>query len=686
MNRSLKVIISVAILASALILVAARSTKAGDEWLPVSPEDLALKDNPKSPGANAMILYRESTIDSSHIYTDGVSVYEYVRIKIFTKEGVKEGNVEIPVLQKSFIPTGWETSWEEFSVKDVSGRTIRQDGSTAKFDGRTYEKTLFKTGSGNYVAETFSLPDVQPGCIIEYKYRKQYQPGWIIGESWILSSSLFTREAHFAMKPYTGAASGSFNVIYRYSHLQAPVRLEEKTGTFAGQDYTSYSLVVHDVPGIEEEPLMPPKASLEQQIAFFYRHADEPKNESPEQYWSWFAKKWYGDFDHFVGKKNVLSAEVSKILSPGDAPETKLRKIYTRVQQIRNRNMEDYKTAQEQKQENLKSNSNVEDVLDHGYANGREINYLFAGLARAAGFEATEVYLAPRNRDVFQPQTEDSSQLSADIVSVKAGTQQEFYLDPGSRYYPFGLLPWYETGSQGMRLSKQGATIVTTPMPKSSDALLGRHADLQIDADGTVSGKLQIDFSGQHGALLRVENRKEDEVGRKKALEEEIHRWLPTGSTFEITKIENWDNVELPVHVEGTVKIPGLATPAGKRMLVPVTIFQSQDAKAFQSENRTNNVQFPFPYQETDDVTFRAPAGYKLESIPPAIPATPAVITYEIAATQQGDSVEVKRHLDEQGIGFEVKYYPALRAFFNVVKSNDEAQIIFQSGDSAKKN
>ncbi len=65
--------------------------------------------------------------------------------------------------------------------------------------------------------------------------------------------------------------------------------------------------------------------------------------------------------------------------------EVKLRKIYARVQQIRNLNLEDSKMKQENKDENLKPNSNVEDVLKHGYAYGTEINYLFVGLARAAG-------------------------------------------------------------------------------------------------------------------------------------------------------------------------------------------------------------------------------------------------------------------------------------------------------------
>ena len=42
----------------------------------MSQEDLTLKDNPASPGAHAMILYREDVINAKAAWDD-----EYMRIK-----------------------------------------------------------------------------------------------------------------------------------------------------------------------------------------------------------------------------------------------------------------------------------------------------------------------------------------------------------------------------------------------------------------------------------------------------------------------------------------------------------------------------------------------------------------------------------------------------------------------------
>ena len=115
MNRTYRFVCSVAMFLVVLCAAPLRPT-AAESWLPVSPEDLALKDNPASPGSRAMILYRSSDIDSKES-----SVEEYMRIKIFTQEGVAAGDVELPFNR------------EVVNIEDVRGRTIEPDGRVVNF-------------------------------------------------------------------------------------------------------------------------------------------------------------------------------------------------------------------------------------------------------------------------------------------------------------------------------------------------------------------------------------------------------------------------------------------------------------------------------------------------------------------------------------------------------------------------
>lgn len=647
------------------VLSSPPSSKAID-WQPISQEDLALKDNPKQPGADAMILYREVVIDASKAATDGESEEDYVRIKVFTQAGVSEGHITIPYFRESG------------DIPYIAGRTIKPDGTIVKFDGQVLETTLEKFSGVKVLAKTFTLPDVQPGCIIEYIFQMQEKQHYVRTErEWEVSQPLYTREAHFSYIP--GSAAMELHPMYSSYLLPADAVLKQQVNG-------TYTMVAHDITAVVEEPLMPPEKPIQARVDFYYQDQDAPSaTDSTDHYWNSWAKKWDTNLERFIDKKNALNNELSKLISPSDSPEVKLRKIYAGVLQIRNLNMEDYKTAKEHKDENLKDNNNVEDVLGRGYAYSYQINYLFIGLARAAGFDADQVRVAPRNEELFLPKRNDASEVAASIVWVHAGSQ-DYYLDPASRYFPFGLMPWYETGTGGIKIDKKTAVIVNTPDPPASDAVLARNADLQMGSDGSISGTLQVDFAGQRAALLREDKRKEDDNGRSKDLESDIRNSLPAGSEFSISKIDNWDDVEKPIHVEGTVRLPSFGTSAAQRLLMPLEIFQMTQTAEFASEKRTNLVYFQYPYQETDDIKLHLPSEYKVESLPPGRNLDLKAVSCQITAEGSGSTVEIKRNLAVNSVIFTKEEYPTLRRFFGLVRSNDNAQMVLQSTTSAKNN
>ena len=668
MIRPLRILLGLAVLSLFVFFLEPR-TSWGDDWLPIPPADLALKDNPASPGANAMILYRRAHIDAKRSNLDGDFEEEYVRIKIFTAEGVKEeGDVAIAF------------SKEDSDIKDIRARTIEPGGKIANFDGKVFEKTVARNGGNTFLAKVFSLPEVEPGCIVEYRYRKQYAKVALVhtlhSEHWIVSGRLFTRDANFSIIPYVG---GTF----------APTLFFRTTGLPAGslpqrQGDGSYSMEVHNIPGIQEESLMPPVRALQARVEFFYRAKGEPVGETTEQFWNRMGKKWSDELDKFLNKKSVLDGELSQVAAASDPPEAKLQKIYARAQKIRDLSYEPAKTASEKKEENVQADENVEDVLKHGYATGHQINWLFIGLARSAGFEAFEVYLVPRNQDLFIPSGQNTGPLTADIVWVRAAGK-EYWLDPAALYYPFGLLPWYETESKGVRVAKQGAEFVETPAATSSDATTERRAELEMKQDGSASGKLQVDFTGQSGALRRTRYRRDDEMGRRKALENEIQKWLPAGSSFELTSIANWDDAAQPLHVEGTIAATEIGSSSGRRMLAPMTLFQTSFRGSFEPERRVNPVYFSFRFEEIDDLKIHGPAGYKIENVPSRKKINPGTaMSYDIAVVQQEEAFEVKRHFSVSDIHYPTDSYPALRTFFNLVKSDDETQVVLQNAETAK--
>jgi hypothetical protein len=62
------------------------------------------------------------------------------------------------------------------------------------------------------------------------------------------------------------------------------------------------------------------------------------------------------------------------------------------------------------------------------------------------------------------------------------------------------------------------------------------------------------------------------------------------------------------------------------------------------------------------------------------------VIAYELKAEKATNSLHLTRKMTLAILLLEPKYYPALRGFFQVVRSGDEEQIVLQPGTASASN
>ena len=616
-------------------------------WLPITPEELAMKDNPLSPGSSAMILYREMN-------SNDVESYEahYWRIKVLTEAGRKYADVEIPYF-KEFL-----------NVTDVKARTIHPDGTVVNWDGQAFDKVVVKTRRVSYRAKTFTLPDVQVGSILEYRYTLRWDPQLLYASRWLVQSQLFTRKAHFSVKPYLKS---------RYN-FKGTSYLPPAYGTPRRENDGSIQLDVQNVPGIADEKYMPPLDEVRGRLYFYYTTEGE---ETADQFWKREGKEWYENVEDFIGKKKAVQQEAMAIATGGDSPEVRLRKLYARAQQVRNLNYERSQSEAEKKQQNLKDNSNVEDVLKHGYGSRTAINRLFVGLARAAGFETATVRIAERDDNFFHHDLLDADQLTGEVALVRLGAQ-DVYLDPGTPHCPFGLLSWEKTGVKGIKLDKDGGAFVQTPNPVASEALEQHQATVHLDEDGTLSGSVEITYNGQEALKHRLDAMDADETGRRKAIEDEIKALLPSTAELKLEKIGGLEASEGPVTVEATVEIPGFAAATGRRLLLPMALFQSNNRHPFSYAERRNAVYFQYPFEERDEVDLEIPAGTQVESLPAPRAAMAAFGDYEISREKQANHVRLHRHLRIGGVIFMQNYYPDLRGFYDKVTAGDGDQVVVQ--------
>jgi hypothetical protein len=626
----------------------------------VLPDELKMTSEPKAPGAPALILFREVDRDDR-----GQTAHEdvYFRLKILTEEGRKYADIEIPFFK------------EEGKVVNLHARTIEPDGTIVNFSGKAFDKMIVKARGVKYMAKTFTLPDVQVGSILEYYYTTDLSEKFIFNSRWILSNELFTKNAKFSLKPYTSSYV-PVNVRWTWNLLPP--------GTAQPAEAPDHviNLQVSDVPAFQTEDYMPPENELKSRVDFIY--SDEGFEKDPDKYWRKLGKKRNDQLESFVGKRKAMEQAVAEIVSPGDSPEVKLQKVYARVQQIRNTTYELQKSEQELKRDKEKDPGNVEAIWKKQYGNGQELTWLFLALARAAGFEASGMWLADRSNYFFIPQTMDGRRLDANVVVVKLDGKDVFF-DPGAAFTPFGMLPWMETGVRGLKLDKDGGSWVETSLPTSADSGILRKAELKLTETGSLEGKLTVTYTGLEAAQRRVEERLADDTERKKLLEDEVRWAIPAACEVELTNQPDWKSSSLLV-AEYTLKVPGWASGAGRRALLPVGLFGAPEKHLFDHADRVHPIYFEFPFQRNDDVSIDLPLGWDITTVPGPQKLDAKAITYVLEAKNDKGTLHLNRVLNVDVLLLPTKNYATLRKIFQVVRTGDEEQIILQPGGTTASN
>jgi len=659
-----------------------------EDWQPITEAEKAMKDCPQQPGAPAVYLYREETINP-----DDETVTHIRRLKILTPAGKDRANIEIPVVK------GLR------KLNDLKARVVRPDGEIRQFTGQVFDKTAVRSGRFKITFKTFALPDVDAGCIIDYRYQtvpdsgssgledaapalqimgssadEPYEGGVaperetlsLRAETWDIQEDLFTVRARFAYKPSVSLAHlfSAFGMRARLnwvSHLL--------TGPRPAMNDGWVELIAENIPAFEAEELMTPEGTERMEVRFFYV---DGKYGSPEAYWTQEAADWQKGVEKFIGKSAGIARE-SQTLTAGTAdPFEKVKALYRRTQQIKNLSYDKTMTDKRRKELKIKINNKAEDVLKHNYGWRSNITRTFVALVQGAGLDARIVRAGERD-DKFFDKTLCSfyDQLDRELAVVKINGQDKFF-DPAMPFCPPGLIEWVSTDTTCLNPSNAPPEFLTIPVYPPDTAATRFDIAFQLDAEGNLTGTVKAAYRGQDALVRRLEHIGDDKVEVKKDLEKEMSGLLPDGAKVSLKKVENIDNSADILWAEFDVSIPAIATAAGQRTLLPVSPLLGSAQHPFRHAQRKHPIYFPYPCQETTDIVVTLPPGMKIETAPAPRRIQQEGFDYSLAAApvEDGSKIHVLRDLVIKKSHFPVGQYPAVKGFFDQVRAADEEQIV----------
>ena len=638
---------------------------ASDDWLPVDPADLAMKNSVVEKDADAeAIFWQVRVADEIDGGTPRTVLRHYIRVKVFTDRGREaQSKIEIPYLSRT-------------EIKDIAARTIKPDGSIVELKKEdVFEKTIVKKSGLKLKAKSFAMPAVEPGAVIEYRWREIRKDNLTNYDSFDLQRDIPVRLVKYFLKPVNLTYS-NFGMNYRSFHCNTTPFVKEKDGY--------YSTTMSNVPAFHEEPRMPPERELRAWMLVFYT---DQENLPPEKLWPKRGKELYEVYKSSIKVNDEVKKVAAETVGDTAAPDEKLHRLFDFCRtKIRNVN-DDASGLTPEERAKMKENKSSSDTLKRGFGTGEDIDLLFAALATAAGFEVHVTNTADRGRTFFNSRSTDAFLLNTYNIAVKVGDQWRFF-DPASKYVPYGMLRWQEEGVETLVTDPKNSVFVTTPLSEPDKSKEKRTAKLKLSEDGTLEGDVRVEYTGHVAAETKEDLDDESPQQREDSLKDEIKASMSTAELTDI-KIENVTDPEKPFAYSFHLRVPGYAQRTGKRLFLQPAVFQHGKEAMFTTAERKYPVYFSYPWSEEDEVRIELPEGFMLDNPDAPQPFSAGSISeYKLALAVTSDKKTLisKRTFYFGGGGnilYRAENYSQLKALFDNLHQADNHTITLKQATTA---
>jgi len=624
------------------------------KWAPVSPEILQATQSEKWPEAEAEILF------SRHVMTGdlgGTFVTSHVQAKIYTEKGVQNSS-----LFEIRHPRNFKTS-------ELAGRVVKPDGTAVELGKNDFHRnTLAKAQGVEIVRVTFTFPDLQPGDVIEYRWASPVDDsfGSILKyhcENWVP-----TREFSFS----TESARNDYQVMW--------------FNCVAESNPKKRTLTIRDLPAFVPEPLMPTESEFRGWVAIVFNSPYLRFFSKGDSVWREIGK-WEGEnFRLRTNPNKVIKAKAAEIIAQASSPEEKLDAIHRYVQsEIHNFGWfsdAEYADAKKKRdsEEDLQTASKT---LDRKTGYSREINELFASLARAAGFEVRLSLSASRN-DVLSIQRPNGFVfINRYGVAVKFGDAWRIYM-PGVPFAPTGHLRASDEGAM-IFVCDEKQNIFTTAQIAPAEATHSlRKGTFTLDEDGTLEGTVNISLTGHRAIRMREDWWGDSTEEMEESLRKNVAERLPTAELTEIQFRGTQDSTR-PATISYHVRVPGYADVIGTRLAFATNYFEANAKQLFTSETRKYPIFLEFAETGTDEIELTLPEGYTLDAptapTPVRDPSGVISANYEMRYSAKARLITYKRSLLLGGQGitqFAAASYDVIRGLMSRIHTSNTHRLVIK--------
>ena len=642
----------------------------------VSVEELQEEAHPKDPESDAAILYREQYSHLDYYQNSGfrLTTEVFERIKIYNSDGFEWATQNIPLY------TGGS---ENESVGKIKGVTYTLE------DGKIEETKLRNDGifeeekNKFYDVKKFTMPNLKPGCVIEFQYQMTspyyssideirlqeeipvnqvdvsfYAPEWLVYQLHRkgllpLNVEETSQADRINYSVRQGSSTGNFQTRDR-------PRLETRTVDFQRK---GYKVTASDIPAMREEAFSSNidnyKAALNFELSFT-NFPGEPL-QTVSSSWEAVSKSIY-DSDNFGGQLNstrFFDDAIDEVIAGATSPSEKLTRIFEFVKQKMVWN----------KYIGIYADEGVKEAYKNGVGNSADINLMLVSMLRYAGIDANPVILSTRDNGI--PVYPTRNGFNDVIAGAKLG-DHTYLLDATNKKGAPDLLDENLLNWNGRMIREDGSSEWVSLYP-SAHATESTLINTEINADLTTTGSLKSRYTGNYGLLFRKKFGESSQDDQLKAFE-----GMYSGIELDGLALENLDNVYEPLEVAYDFELLSGIEEVGDKLYVSPLMHKATDENPFKSDERLHPIDFRYPWKDRYIVNIKIPEGYTVESIPESVlyNMTDKLASFAYRVSKSGNSINISTDFSLNSSIIAPDYYQDLKKFYEMIVTKQNEKIV----------
>ncbi|WP_282051201.1 transglutaminase [Maribacter aquivivus] len=604
-----------------LVLTSTFLVAQNNDYGKVSKEELTQAFSSVDSTASAEYLYKYRKTYFNYVSGVGFNLITNVheRIKIYNKEGFEYATKKIRL---------YKDGNEIEDINKLKAKTYNL------IDDKVEETPLKKEGkfkielSENVNEESFTMPNIKEGSIIEYKYSINSPFIYNIDE-FVFQHDIPVKkiEVFFEAPEYfvfRMNVKGFLNVMPKREQFNKSLDYTQRvasggtTNAGAGQglgrttqvrgnikymsNVISYDL--YNIEPLKEEPFVNELSNYRSGVKYELSYTRFP-NSSKEFYsrsWEDVVESVYKNpnFGDELKKTNYFKDDLDSIIKNLTDEQEKLNTIFSFVKS---------KVKWDQSYGKY-TKKGVKQAYQKGIGNTAEINLMLTAMLDYANLESNPVLVSTRSNGMPLFPTREGYNY---IVSSVKLNGKVILLDATSQNSLPGVLPVRTLNWEGRMILKDGKSSIVNLYPTNMGSIQ-TFQNVILKEDGSAEGKIRNVYK-EHNALSF---RDKYSANKQESYLSDLVR-QNDGIEINDFEVKNVDNLaQLPIESYGFITESEIDAVSDKIYFSPL-LFLATKENPFKQEKREFPIDFSFPFENISTSIINLPKGYVVESVPESI-------------------------------------------------------------------